>query len=79
MMMVPNVGLMARSIPAIVGGHCFGMPTVVIACVEGYDAERKMLMIGGHSSLMLNAIDDTSHARARKNKRQRDAKHRAKP
>ena len=69
MMMVPNVGLMARSIPAIVGGHCFGMPTVVVACVEGYDTERKMLMIGGHSSLMLNTVDDIGHARACKNKR----------
>lgn len=69
MMMVPNVGLMARSLPAIVGGHCFGMPTVVVACVEGYDAEWKVLMIGGHSSLMLNAIDNIGHARARKNER----------
>ena len=38
-----------------------------------------MFMIGGHTNVMLKAIDDAGHARARENERQRDAKHRAKP
>lgn len=79
MMVMSGAGLMIGHASGIIRVRGIGMPVAMIAHVGGDNAERQMFMIGDHTSLMLKAIDDAGHARTRKDERQRDAKHRAKP